>query len=75
MLPLTLMSRELPKSYEPSLIEERWAEFWVREGIFNETLSADTQDGRPRFTMLLPPPNVTGVCTWATCSTRLRWMY
>ena len=54
------MSRELPKSYEPGLIEERWAEFWVREGIFDETSPEGTQDARPKFTMLLPPPNVTG---------------
>ena len=54
------MSRELPKSYEPGLIEERWAEFWVRERIFEESSPADTQVARGKFTMLLPPPNVTG---------------
>ena len=29
------MSHELPKAYDPSVIEERWAEYWVRERLFD----------------------------------------
>jgi valyl-tRNA synthetase len=51
------MPQELPKSYEPKEIEERWAQYWVSERLFHvETPAADT----PRFVQLLPPPNVTG---------------
>ena len=54
------MSDELPKAYDPSVIEERWAKYWVSEHLFDVATPASAQDvGRP-FTMLLPPPNVTG---------------
>ncbi|MEO8735136.1 MAG: class I tRNA ligase family protein, partial [Edaphobacter sp.] len=54
------MSHELPKAYDPSVIEERWAEYWVRERLFDVAAPEGTQDGVKKFTMLLPPPNVTG---------------
>jgi valyl-tRNA synthetase len=53
------MPHELPKAYEPGAIETRWAEYWVQEKLFRvETLAPG--DSRPVFTLLLPPPNVTG---------------
>ncbi len=53
------MAHELPKAYEPGAIEPRWAEYWVREKLFHvETPASDTQ--QPVFTLILPPPNVTG---------------
>ncbi|HZY71829.1 MAG TPA: class I tRNA ligase family protein, partial [Edaphobacter sp.] len=54
------MSHELPKAYDPSVIEERWAEYWVRERLFDVATAEGTQEGVRKFTMLLPPPNVTG---------------
>jgi valyl-tRNA synthetase len=54
------MSHELPKAYDPSVIEERWAEYWVRERLFDVPTSKNTQDETKKFTILLPPPNVTG---------------
>jgi valyl-tRNA synthetase len=54
------MSHELPKAYDPSIIEERWAEYWVREHLFDVTTPDGTGDEPKKFTMLLPPPNVTG---------------
>jgi valyl-tRNA synthetase len=52
---------ELPKAYDPSTIEQRWAEYWVSERLFDvPTAGNDTQDEHKKFTMLLPPPNVTG---------------
>src|SRR2546430_13201956 len=50
---------ELPKSYEPAAIEARWAEYWVKEKLFSVPTPAP-DDTRPVFTLLLPPPNVTG---------------
>jgi valyl-tRNA synthetase len=57
------MPHELPKTYEPGAIEARWAEYWVQEKLFHvETPppSSSEKDKRPVFTLLLPPPNVTG---------------
>jgi valyl-tRNA synthetase len=53
------MPHELPKAYEPGAIEARWAEYWVREKLFHVETPAPG-DSRPVFTLLLPPPNVTG---------------
>jgi valyl-tRNA synthetase len=53
-------SHELPKAYDPSVIEERWAEYWVKERLFDVPTPESTQDKGEKFTILLPPPNVTG---------------
>ena len=53
------MPHELPKSYDPSAIEPRWAEYWVREKLFGVETPSDAPVW-PVFTILLPPPNVTG---------------
>ena len=50
------MPHDLPKAYEPGAIEARWAEYWVKEKLF----AAEPDANRPVFTLLLPPPNVTG---------------
>jgi valyl-tRNA synthetase len=52
----------LPKAYDPSIIERRWAEYWVSEKLFEVPSPAGTTAGSPteNFTLLLPPPNVTG---------------
>jgi valyl-tRNA synthetase len=53
-------NHELPKAYDPSVIEERWAEYWVKEHLFDVPTPKSTHDGTTKFTILLPPPNVTG---------------
>ncbi len=51
----------LPKAYDPSIIEQRWAEYWVRERLFEvPTPAAPASEDSKNFTMMLPPPNVTG---------------
>jgi len=47
---------ELEKAYEPQRFEPHWAEWWVASGIFH----ADPQAPGPRFSLAVPPPNVTG---------------
>ena len=47
---------ELPSSYEPGEVEKKWYEIWEREGSFH----AVEDDGREPFTIVIPPPNVTG---------------
>jgi valyl-tRNA synthetase len=47
----------LQKGYEPEEVEKRWYEFWEREGLFS---AKDTGPEKP-FSIVIPPPNVTGV--------------
>jgi valyl-tRNA synthetase len=56
------MPHDLPKAYDPAAIEDHWAEYWVREKLFAQPTpdSSVRQDGGQSFTILLPPPNVTG---------------
>ena len=58
----TRMPHDLPKAYDPTAIEDHWAEYWVKEKLFAQPTpsAADQQAGRVAFTILLPPPNVTG---------------
>lgn len=47
---------ELTKNFEPAAIETRWTGHWKEKGYFNST-----PDERPAYTVVIPPPNVTGV--------------
>ena len=53
------MPRDLPKAYDPAAIEDRWAAYWVEEDLFSVP-HTEASSSAPIFTMLLPPPNVTG---------------
>src|SRR6202453_4017282 len=53
------MPRDLPKAYDPAAIEDRWAAYWVEEDLFSVP-HTEAASSAPIFTMLLPPPNVTG---------------
>ena len=50
------MAREIAKAYEPQRIEPSWAEKWVKEELFK----ADPSKPGPVFSIVIPPPNVTG---------------
>ncbi len=52
------MLHELQKAYDPAAIEDHWAAYWVNERLFHTDASVDPS--AHAFTMLLPPPNVTG---------------
>src|ERR1700722_15870658 len=57
------MPREIPKAYEPQEIEERWAKAWYDENLFRAENSGNPNVAgmaQPRFSIALPPPNVTG---------------
>jgi valyl-tRNA synthetase len=47
---------QLDKVYEPGRFEPRWAQWWVESGIYR----AEWQPDRPVFSLVIPPPNVTG---------------
>ena len=55
------MPHDLPKAYDPTHLEDHWAEYWVREKLFDQPAPSpgDAPAAHP-FTILLPPPNVTG---------------
>jgi len=46
----------IDKSYDPKPVEEKWSAFWIKEKIF----VADAEDKKKKFSIVLPPPNVTG---------------
>jgi valyl-tRNA synthetase len=48
--------RELAKAFEHSEVDPRWYAFWESIGAFR----ANPASGKPRFSMVIPPPNVTG---------------
>ncbi len=45
-----------PKTYDPCGTESRWQKIWEEEGAFHP----DPQDGGESFSIVIPPPNVTG---------------
>src|SRR5882762_684526 len=47
---------ELSKNFEPKTIEEKWIKHWNAHGYFTSR-----PDDRKPFTIVIPPPNVTGV--------------
>lgn len=50
------MSNTLTKNFEPQQVEEKWYQHWLDKGYFRST-----PDDRKPFTVVIPPPNVTGV--------------
>ncbi|MEP7277130.1 MAG: valine--tRNA ligase [Bacteroidota bacterium] len=47
---------ELSKNYMPAGVEDKWYKHWLNKGYFNSK-----PDGRKPYTVVIPPPNVTGV--------------
>ena len=50
-------NKELAKSYDPASIEAKWYPFWEQQGYFK----AGLEEGKPSFSIQLPPPNITGI--------------
>ena len=48
---------DLPKGYEFSEVEKRWYQYWLE----HKTFAAGMEEGKPSFSIVIPPPNVTGV--------------
>ncbi len=51
-----MSGKELPKAYEPKSVEEKWYGFWAERNYFH----ADETAGGEPFSIVIPPPNVTG---------------
>jgi len=52
-----MSSDHLDKGYEPRDVERRWYRFWEENRLF----AAEEQSARPSYSIVIPPPNVTGV--------------
>ena len=49
----------LSKAYEPSEVESKWYRIWEERGYFH----ANPESGKVPYTIVIPPPNVTGILT------------
>lgn len=47
---------ELEKTYKPATVEDKWYQYWINNNFFHSE-----PDERTPFTIVIPPPNVTGV--------------
>jgi valyl-tRNA synthetase len=47
---------EIPKTYDPKITEDKWYSHWMKQKFFKST-----PDSREPYTIVIPPPNVTGV--------------
>jgi len=47
---------DIAPKYDPTLVEDKWYKYWMKEGYFHSE-----PDEREPFTIVIPPPNVTGV--------------
>ncbi|MFL6528656.1 MAG: class I tRNA ligase family protein, partial [Chthoniobacterales bacterium] len=50
---------ELPKNYDPNVVEPKWYAHWLESGVFH----ADPKSPKPPYSIVIPPPNVTGMLT------------
>ena len=59
----------LPKAYDPSVIEQRWADYWVNERLFDvATPEAGTEEQWPEVHTAPPAALMSpDACTSATC--------
>lgn len=47
---------DIPSKYDPGKAESKWYNYWMEHGFFKSI-----PDGREPYTIVIPPPNVTGV--------------
>ena len=52
-----MSSNLLDKGYQPHNVEKRWYDFWESQGLF----SAKEKSEKTSYSIVIPPPNVTGV--------------
>jgi len=53
---MTQSATDLPKTYDPKEVENRWYAFWEEQGHFRPDMAATASP----FAIMIPPPNVTG---------------
>jgi valyl-tRNA synthetase len=50
------MEKNIPTVYDPQAVEEKWYKYWEDNGFFHE----EVNKGKKPFSIVIPPPNVTG---------------
>ena len=50
--------KELSTAYSPNEVEEKWYPVWEKSGAY-----MPSENGTDSFTLMIPPPNVTGILT------------
>ncbi len=50
---------EIPKAYNPASVEDKWYKYWLDNKFFH----SEIDDKKEPFTIVIPPPNVTGMLT------------
>ena len=55
------MAKDMAKAYEPTLVEDQIYQMWLTSGVFSPDVRRPTSDTHQTFTIVMPPPNVTGV--------------
>ena len=53
------MIREIPKTYSPSEIEDKWYKYWLDNKLFEAQVNKEKKP----YTVVIPPPNITGILT------------
>lgn len=53
---ILILHMNIPSKYDASRVEEKWYKYWMDHGFFNSD-----PDEREPYTIVIPPPNVTGV--------------
>ncbi|MEE8574879.1 MAG: valine--tRNA ligase, partial [Thermodesulfobacteriota bacterium] len=51
-----MSTKELGKVYNPADVEDKWENWWIERGLFTASRTSD----KPAFSMVIPPPNITG---------------
>ncbi len=51
--------QELPKTYNPKDVEDKWYSFWESNKLFHATVNKN----KTPYTIIIPPPNITGILT------------
>jgi len=54
-----MQNKEIPKAYNPSSVEDKWYEQWIKDGVFH----SEVDKSKKPYTIVIPPPNVTGILT------------
>ncbi len=51
------MQEKFAKTYDPKIVEHKWYSVWLKNNIFE----ASNKTEKPKYSILMPPPNVTGI--------------
>ena len=54
-----MRQQALSKVYDPTKVENKWYHYWIKNGYFH----TNSASSKPKYTIMIPPPNVTGMLT------------